>query len=96
MANKDNTDPGLSNHLQDLFKDALNNLQRTTIQGYTVASVLLQTDKFVRGLSSLTARLIDLTESDVMLVGHQYHKGEQYKLVVIGRSRLAETNRHPR
>ncbi len=86
------SDPGLSNHLQDLFKDALNNLQRTTVQGYTVASVLLQTDKFVRGLSSLTARLIDLTESDVMLVGHQYHKGEQYKLVVIGRSRLAETN----
>ncbi|MGB5632792.1 MAG: CBS domain-containing protein [Waterburya sp.] len=88
----DYNDPGLSNHLQDLFKDALNNLQRTTIEGYTVASVLLQTDKFVRGLSSLTARLIDLTESDVMLLGHQYQKNDKYKLVVIGRSRLAETN----
>lgn len=85
-------EPGLSNQLQDMFKDALNNLQRTTIQGYTVASVLLQTDKFVSGLATLTARLIDLTESDVMLLGHQYQKSEQHKLVVIGRSRLPDTN----
>lgn len=85
-------EPGLSNQLQDLLKDALNSLQRNIIQGYTVTSVLLQTDKFVSGLATLTARLIDLTESDVMLLGHQYHKSEQSKLVVIGRSRLRSTN----
>ena len=85
-------EPGLSDRLQDLFKDALNNLQRTKIKGYTVASVLLQTDKFVGGLATLTARLIDLTESDVMLLGHQYQKSKGQKLVVIGRSRLSETN----
>ena len=85
-------EPGLSRQLQELLKDALNNLQRTKVQGYTVASVLLQTDKFVSGLATLTARLIDLTESDVMLLGHQYQKSQNHKLVVIGRSRLRETN----
>ncbi len=78
--------------LQDLLKDALDKLERTTIQGYAVASVLLQTDKFVNGLATLTARLIDLTESDVLLLGHQYQISKGEKLVVIGRSRLAETN----
>ncbi|MEO1672291.1 MAG: DHHA1 domain-containing protein, partial [Cyanobacteria bacterium J06631_2] len=85
-------EPGLSNQLQELFKEALDSLQRTKIQGYTVASVLLQTDHFVGGLATLTARLIDLTESDVLLLGHQYQKSKNHKLIVIGRSRLAETN----
>ena len=85
-------EPGLSTQLQDLLKEALDNLERTTVQGYTVASVLLQTDKFVCGLSGLAARLIDLTESDVLLLGHQYQKSQTQKLVVIGRSRIAETN----
>ncbi len=85
-------EPGLSARLQDLFKDALDNLQRTTVRGYTVASVLLKTDKFVGGLATLTARLIDLTESDVLLLGHQYQTSKSQKLVAIGRSRLGETN----
>ena len=85
-------EPGLSERLQDLLKTALDRLQRKSIHGYTVASVLLKTDEFVSGLATLTARLIDLTESDVLLLGHQYHKSQSYKLVVIGRSRLAETD----
>jgi tRNA nucleotidyltransferase (CCA-adding enzyme) len=85
-------EPGLSYQLQELLKDALSNLQRTNVQGYAVASVLLQTDNFVPGLSTLVAKLIDLTESDVLLLGHQYHQSKSQKLVVIGRSRLAETN----
>lgn len=85
-------EPGLSLQLQDLLKEALDNLQRDTVQGYTVASVLLQSDSFVQGLSSLIARLIDLTESDAMLLGHHYRKNDQHKLVVIGRSRLSSTN----
>ena len=85
-------EPGLSPQLQDLLKVALDKLRRTDIQGYTVASVLLQTDKFVNGLATLTARLIELTESDVLLLGHQYQKSNGQKLVAIGRSRLAETN----
>ena len=85
-------EPGLSAQLQDLLKEALDKLQKNTIRGCTVASVLLQSDKFISGLSSLAARLIDLTESDVLLLGHIYQKSQGQKLVVIGRSRLAETD----
>ena len=85
-------EPGLSNELQDLFKVALNNLTQTKVYGYTVATVLLATDKFVSGLATLTARLIELTESDVLLLGHKYQKSTSAKLVVIGRSRIVETN----
>ncbi len=42
--------------------------------------------------ATLTARLIELTQSDVLLLGHQFPKSERHKLVVIGRSRLSETN----
>ena len=85
-------EPGLSPQLQDLLKEALNKLQKTTVRGYSIASVLLETDKFVSGLATLTARLIELTESDVLLLAHQYKKSDGYKLAVIGRSRLAEIN----
>ncbi len=85
-------EPGLSNELQDLFKEALNDLKQTSVHGYTVATVLLQTDKFVNGLATLAARLIDLTESDVLLLGHQFKKSTGQKLVVIGRSRIPQTN----
>ena len=85
-------EPGLSPQLQDLLKEALDKLQKTTIQGYTVASVLLKTDKFVNGLAGLTVRLIELTESDVLLLGHKYQKSNGEKLGVIGRSRLSEIN----
>ena len=85
-------EPGLSPKLQQLLQKALGNLQKTIIHGYTVTSVLLQTDNFVSGLSSLAARLIDLTESDALLLGHEYSRGKHTKLIVIGRSRIDETN----
>ena len=65
---------------------------RSQVMGYKVSSILLSTPDFVKGLSSLTARLIDLTESDVLLLGHQYQRKESQKLAVIGRSRIQETN----
>ncbi|BAZ45320.1 polynucleotide adenylyltransferase region [Chondrocystis sp. NIES-4102] len=85
-------EPGLSPQLQDLLKTALDQKNQTIIRGYTVTSVLLQTDNFVAGLSSLASRFMDLTKSDVLLLGHQYQKSNNPKLVVIGRSRLSETN----
>lgn len=85
-------EPGLSQKLRDLLKTALDELQCIEVRGYTLASVLLQTDEFVSGLSSLTSRLIDLTESDVLLLGHRYSKSQSHKLIVIGRSRMAEVN----
>ena len=90
-------EPGLSLQLQKLLKQALEKLDKFTAQGYTIASVLLKTDTFIPGLSSLASRLIDITESDALLLGHQYirQKGKteaNKRLTVIGRSRLRETN----
>ena len=87
-------EPGLSDRLQELLKEALEKLERKTVWGYSVSTVLLHTEKFIGGLATLTARLIDLTESDVLLLAHKSSKSEpgQYKLVAIGRSRLQSTN----
>ena len=85
-------EPGLSPQLQTLLQQALSELKITEILGYKIASVLLRTSDFVRGLSGLTSRLIDLTESDALLLGHEYSKKESQKLTVIGRSRIREIN----
>jgi tRNA nucleotidyltransferase (CCA-adding enzyme) len=65
-------DPGLSPQLQTLFKFALENLQSQDYFGYTISWVLLQTKSFVPGLSSLASRLVELTESDALLLAAEY------------------------
>ena len=91
-------DPGLSPTLQDLLSVALENLQSKTVQDYTFSWVTLETDDYVPGLSSLAARLIELTESDALLLLHRYCRGvdrpvnEANVLSVIGRSRIEGTN----
>ncbi|MDJ0743404.1 MAG: CBS domain-containing protein [Xenococcaceae cyanobacterium MO_167.B27] len=85
-------EPGLSSHLQELLQQALSELETVEIGGYKITSVLLKTPKFVQGLSSLTSRLIDLTEADALLLGHEYPKKDSNKLTVIGRSRIREIN----
>ena len=98
-------EPGLSAQLQDLLKEALNNLRSETVHGNSVASVLLTTDAYVPGLSALASRLLDLTETDALLLGNVYKFGEKHKsgaidpdspisnrLTIIGRSRIDNTN----
>lgn len=65
-------DPGLSPQLQALFKLALENLQSQNHLGYIISSVLLPTRSFVPGLSSLASRLVELTESDALLLAAEY------------------------
>ncbi len=65
-------DPGLSAQLQTLLTQALDNLQSQDYQGYTIAWVLLKTESFVPGLSSLASRLLELTESDALLLAAEY------------------------
>lgn len=86
--------PGLSPQLQQLLTIALENLHKETVRGCTVAVVMLTTDDFVPGLSSLAGSLMDLTESDALLLGHQYIRNGEKRLTVIGRSRIEETNLH--
>ncbi len=85
-------EPGLSPQLQELLRKALSELETIELRGYKITSVLLKTPKFVQGLSSLTSRLVDLTESDALLLGHEYHKRDTNKLTVIGRSRIRQIN----
>jgi tRNA nucleotidyltransferase (CCA-adding enzyme) len=101
-------EPGLSPQLQDLLSEALENLRSDSLHGYSVAWVLLYTEAFVPGLSSLAARLLDLTETDALLLGNVYKYGENdskrsanpdseeqpvsNRLTVIGRSRIDGTN----
>ncbi len=85
-------EPGLPPKLQDLLSLALEQLQKSTIRGYTVAWVLLKTDEYVPGLSSVASELIDLTESDALLLGNQYAIKGGERLSIIGRSRIEKTN----
>src|SRR4028119_2076795 len=61
--------PALSPQLQKLLTEALKNLHSETQSGYTISWVLLKTPDYVPGLSSLMTRLLELTESDALLLG---------------------------
>ncbi|MDX2214248.1 MAG: CBS domain-containing protein [Oculatellaceae cyanobacterium bins.114] len=82
-------EPGLSPEFQDLLAIALEQMQTETVQGITLAWVLLSTEAFVPGLSHLASRLLSLTESDVLLLANYYKPTESgdSRLTVIGRVR---------
>lgn len=88
------TDPGLSGQLQELLTEALDNLQSETVRGYTVAWLLLKTADYVPGLSGLSSRLMELTESDALLLAANYPIGEtgDERLTVIGRTHIPGTD----
>ncbi len=85
-------DPGLSPHLQTLLGTALEQFQSRTEQGNTIAWVMLHTKAYVPGLSSVTSRLMELTDSDGLLLGNVYQRSGRSVLVVIGRSRIVGTD----
>ena len=87
---------GLSPQLQQLLTKGWEEMETSTVAGYTVAWLLLETDAFVPGLSSLSERLLKLSRSDALVVANQYHrdKANDYRLSLIGRSRIPETNLH--
>ena len=64
--------PSLSPELQKLLTAALDNLHSETHSGYIVSWVLLKTPEYVPGLSSLVTQLLELTESDALLLGAEY------------------------
>lgn len=87
-------EPGFSTQLQDLLTVALERLHQVTVRGYQVAWVLLETEDYVPGLSSLASQLIEITESDALLLGNcqQKKNKETERLTVIGRSRIEQTS----
>jgi len=73
----DYVDPGLSPQLQQLLTTALDQLQSQNHQGYTLSWVFIKTPDYVPGLSSLASRLVDLTESDALLLAAEYGGDEE-------------------
>lgn len=91
----DYVDPGLSGRLQQLLKIALEKLQRSKIYSYEIAWVLLETDDYVPGLSSLASRLLELTEVDALILANVYaasDDGENLRTTFITRSRIEGTD----
>ena len=70
-------DPGLSPQLEKLFRQSLDLLQRHTHLGYTISWVFLKTPGHVPGLSSLASRLLEITESDALLLGAEYKRNSK-------------------
>jgi tRNA nucleotidyltransferase (CCA-adding enzyme) len=90
----DYVDPGLSPQLQELLTEALDSLKSESLRGYTISWVLLKTEGYISGLSNLASRLVELTESDALLLAASYPVGEttEERLSVIGRSQIPGTN----
>ncbi|MBD2462038.1 CBS domain-containing protein [Oscillatoria sp. FACHB-1407] len=82
-------EPGLSPEFQDLLAIALKEIHTEIVRGVTLAWVLLSTQDFVPGLSTLASHVLSLTESDILLLAHHYNPNEsgESKLTVIGRVR---------
>lgn len=81
-------EPGLSPTLQALMAQAMEDLRTENCHGFTLAWVMLQLGHYVPGLSSLTDRLMSLSDSDCLVLGARYplNEGEE-KLILIGRAR---------
>ncbi|GAB4282304.1 MAG: CBS domain-containing protein [Oscillatoriaceae cyanobacterium] len=89
-------EPGLGSRLQELLAMAMEQMRSEQYAGNSISMVLLDTESYVPGLSSLASSLMDLTETDALLLGARYRGrpdgGE--RLAVIGRSRIKGTNLH--
>ncbi|MBW4599938.1 MAG: CBS domain-containing protein [Calothrix sp. FI2-JRJ7] len=83
-------EPGLSPQLQQLLKTSLDNLKVINKNGYAIGWVHLKTDAFVPGLSSLVSQLRSISETDVLLLVHEFPVGEgnETRLTIIGRSQI--------
>jgi tRNA nucleotidyltransferase (CCA-adding enzyme) len=88
-------EPGLSPLLQDLLSEALEQFQLDQHHGYQIRSVLLPTAQYLPGLSSLASQLLDITDSDAVLLGVRYPVGEEERITVIGRSAHRDINLAP-
>lgn len=85
-------EPKFSPALQELLAEALSSLQTQNVHGYRLGSVILSSDDYVPGLSSLISQLVVLSESDALLLGHWYQRSGQERLTIIGRSRIDGVN----
>jgi len=62
----------LSREQQNVLTQALINVNSTTVHGITLSTVLLSADGFINGLAAVTQDALELSSSDVFLMGMVY------------------------
>lgn len=88
-------EPGLSPQLQQLLQTALATIQYLAVGDRTIAWVKLRTERFVPGLSSLTAQIRSISEIDALLLLHEFPTSEgEIRLTIVGRSQIPSVNLH--
>ncbi|MBO9997917.1 MAG: CBS domain-containing protein [Cyanobacteria bacterium SID2] len=86
-------EPSLSDNLQNLLSVALDTVQTEEVWGWAIAWVVLKTPDYAPGLAGLASRLLELTDTDAIVLAHQYTThSEEPRLAVIGRSRIPDTD----
>ncbi|MEO0947045.1 MAG: CBS domain-containing protein [Cyanobacteria bacterium J06641_5] len=92
QAIREYAEPGLSPMQQEVLQQALQQLQRQEIQGYTVTWVEVETAEFVADLASVAGRLLELTEGDALIFGHRFWRSGHARHAIVGRSRIPQTD----
>ena len=86
---------GFSPALQTLLSRALQHLHQITHHSTQITWVILESEDFIAGLSSLATRLVEITDSDVLLLAVYYPAkvrsetpdSDPRRMVLVGRSR---------
>ncbi|XGB40891.1 MAG: CBS domain-containing protein [Nodosilinea sp. LVE1205-7] len=94
-------EPGLSPQLQNLLTVAMARLNLETVQGYSLAWVVLAVNHYIAGLSGIAERLISLADVDLLLFAAHYPGKEtgappSQRLLLVGRAQGRVTARPPR
>ncbi|CAM9903551.1 unnamed protein product [Ectocarpus sp. 6 AP-2014] len=80
----------LSQEQQSTLTECINNLNRTSLNGATVSTALVQLDSYVNGMAAVAQNVLDVTDSDVFMLGAHFPQKlgrDPTHMVVIGRAR---------
>ncbi len=83
-------EPGLSPQLQQLLQVALRDIRHLAISGKNIGYLILKTEQFVTGLSSLIAQIrSSIADVDVLILAHEFPAGKnENRVTIIGRSKI--------
>eukprot|EP00752_Nemacystus_decipiens_P008990 g8025.t2 len=80
----------LSPEQQTTLTECINNLNRTSLNGATVSTALVQLDGYVNGMAAVAQNVLDVTDSDVFMLGAHFPQKlgrDPTHMVIIGRAR---------
>ncbi|CAM9430836.1 unnamed protein product [Pylaiella littoralis] len=80
----------LSPEQQSTLTECINNLNRTSLNGATVSTAVVQLDSYVNGMATVAQNVLDVTDSDVFMLGAHFPQKlgrDPTHMVLIGRAR---------